>query len=158
MGEREELAAETGVTALLALSPTGTGPGDVRPVGDLKVAHLAALAADQPHHSFLGEPPTASDLAALFHTGGTTGTPKLAAHTHANEVSDAWMIALVGLLREGAVVFAALPLFHVNAVHVTLLAPLFRVSGPSGRAHWATATPRCSRTSGVWSRATGSPR
>jgi acyl-CoA synthetase (AMP-forming)/AMP-acid ligase II len=129
----QELAAETGVTALLALSPTGTGPGDVRPAGDLKVAHLAALAADQPHHLFVGEPPTASDLAALFHTGGTTGTPKLAAHTHANEVSDAWMISLVGLLREGAVVFAALPLFHVNAVHVTLLAPLFR----GLRAVWA---------------------
>jgi fatty-acyl-CoA synthase len=26
-------------------------------------------------------------------TGGATGAPKLAAHTHANEVIDAWMIA-----------------------------------------------------------------
>ena len=25
---------------------------------------------------------------------GTTGTPKLAAHTHGNEVADAWMVAL----------------------------------------------------------------
>ena len=40
-----------------------------------------------------GTPPGTADLAALFHTGGTTGTPKLAAHTHANEVTDAWMIA-----------------------------------------------------------------
>ena len=74
----------------------------------------------------MGEPPSATDLAALFHTGGTTGTPKLAAHTHANEVSDAWMIAANGLLHDDAVVFAALPLFHVNALLVTVLAPLFR--------------------------------
>jgi fatty-acyl-CoA synthase len=81
----------------------------------------------------VGEAPTASDLAALFHTGGTTGTPKLAAHTHANEVSDAWMIAVTSLLHEDAVVFAALPLFHVNALLVTVLAPLFR----GGRVIWA---------------------
>ena len=37
--------------------------------------------------------PRSADLAALFHTGGTTGAPKLAAHTHANEVADAWMLA-----------------------------------------------------------------
>ena len=75
---------------------------------------------------FVGEPPSATDLAALFHTGGTTGTPKLAAHTHANEVSDAWMIAAIGVLDTESVAFAALPLFHVNALVVTLLAPLFK--------------------------------
>jgi acyl-CoA synthetase (AMP-forming)/AMP-acid ligase II len=121
-----DLAAETGMEALLALGATGAGPAELQPLDGLSVAHLSTLAAEQPHDRFLGDPPTASDLAALFHTGGTTGTPKLAGHTHANEVSDAWMIALNSLMREGAVVFAALPLFHVNAVHVTLLAPLFR--------------------------------
>ena len=103
----------------------------------MRVGHLSALAAEQPHHAFVGEPPAATDLAALFHTGGTTGTPKLAAHTHANEVSDAWMIAVTSLLHEDAVVFAALPLFHVNALLVTVLAPLFRGlqviwAGPQG--------------------------
>jgi fatty-acyl-CoA synthase len=132
-----EIACETGMEALVALSPTGAGPVALEPMDGLPVAHLSALAAEQPHDRFLGDPPMASDLAALFHTGGTTGTPKLAAHTHANEVSDAWMVALNSLMREGAVVFAALPLFHVNAVHVTLLAPLFRGlravwSGPLG--------------------------
>jgi acyl-CoA synthetase (AMP-forming)/AMP-acid ligase II len=132
-----DLAVETGMEALLALSPRGDDPAELHPIDDLPVAHLSALAAEQPHDRFLGEPPTASDLAALFHTGGTTGTPKLAGHTHANEVSDAWMIALTSLMREDGVVFAALPLFHVNAVHVTLLAPLFRGlrviwSGPLG--------------------------
>jgi len=128
-----DLAVETGMLALLALNPTGAGPAELEPIDGLRVAHLSALAAEQPDHRFLGSLPTASDLAALFHTGGTTGTPKLAGHTHANEVSDAWMIALNSLMRDGAVVCAALPLFHVNAVHVTLLAPLFR----GIRAIWA---------------------
>ena len=134
-----QLAVEAGMDALLALSPTGGGPAgaELAPIDGVRVAHLAALAAEQPPDTFLGEAPAATDLAAVFHTGGTTGTPKLAAHTHANEVTDAWMIAVNGLLREDAVVFAALPLFHVNALLVTVLAPLFgglRVvwAGPKG--------------------------
>jgi fatty-acyl-CoA synthase len=123
-----QLATEAGVEALLALGPTGAGTTGARlhSVDAVVVGHLAALAAEQPHDAFGGETPSATDLAALFHTGGTTGTPKLAAHTHANEVGDAWMIAVNGLLRDDAVVFAALPLFHVNALVVTVLAPLFR--------------------------------
>ena len=62
----------------------------------------------------------------MFHTGGTTGAPKLAAHTHANEVADAWMLAANPLFDQDSVVFAALPLFHVNALVVTLLVPLFK--------------------------------
>ena len=104
----------------------GAAEAELLPIDGVRVGHLSALAAEQPHDAFVGEAPSATDLAALFHTGGTTGTPKLAAHTHANEVSDAWMIAANGLLDDGAVVFAALPLFHVNALLVTLLAPLFK--------------------------------
>ena len=64
------------------------------------------------------------DLAAYFHTGGTTGTPKLARHTHANEVFDAWAITQMADSRPEDVVLCGLPLFHVNAVHVTGLTPL----------------------------------
>jgi acyl-CoA synthetase (AMP-forming)/AMP-acid ligase II len=134
-----QLAAQAGMEALLALSPTGVDPseGELTPIDGVRVGHLRALAAQQPHDAFAGEAPCATDLAALFHTGGTTGTPKLAAHTHANEVTDAWMIAANGLLGDGTVVFAALPLFHVNALLVTVLAPLFRGlqviwAGPQG--------------------------
>ena len=36
-------------------------------------------------------PPAGPDhVAALFHTGGTTGLPKLAQHTHANQLYAAW--------------------------------------------------------------------
>jgi acyl-CoA synthetase (AMP-forming)/AMP-acid ligase II len=122
------IAREAGIENLLALRPTGGGAAEegMHPVAGVRVGHLSALAAEQPQDRFVGEPPSATDLAALFHTGGTTGTPKLAAHTHANEVSDAWMIAAIGLLDAESVVFAALPLFHVNALVVTLLAPLFK--------------------------------
>ncbi|MGZ5404178.1 MAG: acyl-CoA synthetase [Nocardioides sp.] len=133
------LAVAAGMDALLALAPTGAGHPDVdlSPIEGVRVAHLSALAAEQPHDTFVGDAPSATDLAALFHTGGTTGTPKLAAHTHANEVSDAWMIAASRLLHEESVVLAALPLFHVNALIVTVLAPLFRGlrviwAGPQG--------------------------
>jgi acyl-CoA synthetase (AMP-forming)/AMP-acid ligase II len=122
------LAHQAGIETLLALGPTGGSaePAEFYPDDGLRVGDLSVLAAQQPHRSFLGQPPSATDLAALFHTGGTTGTPKLAAHSHANEVTDAWMIAALGMLDRGSVAFAALPLFHVNALVVTLLAPLFK--------------------------------
>src|SRR5262249_32107448 len=54
-----------------------------------------------------------------FHTGGTTGAPKVAPHTHANEVFMAWLLpALLGT-RPGNVFLCGLPLFHVNGVMVT---------------------------------------
>lgn len=125
--------------AVLVLRPTGAAsePAPLPALDGVRVGYLEALAADLDAAAFVGEPPRASDLAALFHTGGTTGAPKLAAHTHANEVTDAWMIAANSLLDADAVVFAALPLFHVNALVVTLLAPLFKAqqavwAGPLG--------------------------
>jgi acyl-CoA synthetase (AMP-forming)/AMP-acid ligase II len=121
------IAPAAGVKTLLALRPTpSSGEEELQPGPGVRVAYVSALAEDQPAHRFEGPAPSAEDLAALFHTGGTTGTPKLAAHTHANEVTDAWMIAAIGLLDSESVAFAALPLFHVNALVVTLLAPLFK--------------------------------
>jgi len=122
------LAADGLLDCLLALRPTGAvgPPPPLPPVAGARTAYLAEAAADEDASAFRGAPPGAGDLAALFHTGGTTGVPKLAAHTHANEVADAWMLAAGSVLDEESVVFAALPLFHVNALLVTVLAPLFR--------------------------------
>lgn len=122
------LAAEGLLDTLLALRPTGAVgvPPALDPIPGVTVGYLDDLAVAHDDRAFAGEPPRSGDLAALFHTGGTTGVPKLAAHTHANEIANAWMIAANSLLDAESVVFAALPLFHVNAVVVTLLAPLFR--------------------------------
>ncbi|WP_234343190.1 acyl-CoA synthetase [Streptomyces fulvoviolaceus] len=121
-----ELARDGLVDHVLVLRPTAAGQAPLPAVENATVAYLADAAAGCERDRFLGEPPTGTDLAAFFHTGGTTGTPKLAAHTHTNEISDAWMIAANSVLDEDSVVFAALPLFHVNALVVTLLAPLLR--------------------------------
>lgn len=63
------------------------------------------------------------EIAAYFHTGGTTGTPKLAKHTHFMEVHDAWAITLVADATPDDVFMCGLPLYHVNGVIITGLAP-----------------------------------
>ncbi len=65
----------------------------------------------------------ADTRASLFHTGGTTGTPKLAPHTHGNEVAMAWQLANTMDIDSDTVALCGLPLFHVNAVFVTGLTP-----------------------------------
>lgn len=97
-------------------------------------------------------PPAADDIASYLHTGGTTGTPKLAARTHANEVSNAWMIRASNVLDESSVIFAALPLFHTNALVVTVLAPLLKGQhvvwgGPLGYRDLSTGGPNAKRGS-----------
>jgi fatty-acyl-CoA synthase len=122
------LARDGLLDALLVLRPTAAAgtPEPLPAIDDVRIGYLGELAAAMEASAFDGDLPCSSDLAALFHTGGTTGAPKLAAHTHANEVADAWMLAANSLLDQETVVFAALPLFHVNALVVTLLAPLFK--------------------------------
>ena len=70
------------------------------------------LAAAQPSDRLLsGRHIAAGDTAAYFHTGGTTGMPKLVRHTHRNEVYQAW---LLGLMLPGNCILFGLPLFHVG--------------------------------------------
>lgn len=132
------LAKKGLVDCVLLISPTGQAPaGPATTVGYASVDYMTRRAAGASSEQFHGDQPGPGDLAALFHTGGTTGTPKLAAHTQANEIADAWMLAANDLLDEDTVYFAALPLFHVNALVVTILAPLFKGqsvvwSGPLG--------------------------
>ncbi len=54
-----------------------------------------------------------TDIAALFHTGGTTGAPKLARHSHGAQVFTAW--ACVQMMGTGPadVGINGYPLFHV---------------------------------------------
>ncbi|MGA5544936.1 acyl-CoA synthetase [Mycobacterium sp. NPDC051198] len=121
------LVEEGLIDTVLWLTATGNDPAENGPgIAGARTEYLQWAALTYLDDRFLGAPPRCDDLAALFHTGGTTGAPKLAAHTHANEVTDAWMIAANTLLDEKSVIFAALPLFHVNALVVTTLAPLLR--------------------------------
>jgi fatty-acyl-CoA synthase len=122
------IAASSGASALLALRPT-IAPGEppaLEPLDGVNVAYLQERMADAEEAGLRGAPPAPDDIASYLHTGGTTGTPKLAARTHANEVSNAWMTRASNVLDESSVIFAALPLFHTNALVVTVLAPLLK--------------------------------
>ena len=123
-----ELAAAGRLDTVVVLGRTADEDveGPLVDLPGVEVIGATEFASALPADHFVGEPPTQADVSALFHTGGTTGLPKLAAHTHANEVANAWMIAANTTLHDEDTVLAALPLFHVNALIVTLLAPLMR--------------------------------
>ena len=95
---------------------------------------LAACPADHLESARVIQP---DDVASYFHTGGTTGTPKLAPHSHFNEVAMAEIIGLHGQYSPDDVLLCGLPLFHVNGVMVTGLAAFHRgaqvlLAGPQG--------------------------
>ncbi len=54
------------------------------------------------------------DTAAYFHTGGTTGTPKLVRHTHENQVYQAWVCNVMLNAGPGRPMLFGLPLYHVG--------------------------------------------
>ncbi|WP_046112942.1 acyl-CoA synthetase [Aquincola tertiaricarbonis] len=56
------------------------------------------------------------DIAAYFHTGGTTGDPKLARHSHRAQVFTAWASVQMQGLRSTDVAINGYPLFHVAGV------------------------------------------
>ncbi|MBU2548772.1 MAG: acyl-CoA synthetase [Proteobacteria bacterium] len=59
------------------------------------------------------------EIASIYHTGGTTGTPKLAPRTHLNEAFMAFIFSLVGEFNTGETMLCGLPLFHANGTTVT---------------------------------------
>jgi fatty-acyl-CoA synthase len=65
-------------------------------------------------------------ISAYFHTGGTTGIPKIAPHTHGNDVFDAWAASQNVGVGPQKTVFCGLPLFHVNSYIVSSLTPWSR--------------------------------
>ena len=60
-------------------------------------------------------------VAAYFHTGGTTGMPKVAQHRYSGMVYNGWLGHKL-LFTEEDSVMCPLPLFHVFACHVILMA------------------------------------
>jgi fatty-acyl-CoA synthase len=79
-----------------------------------------ALAQEAADRLTSGRKIESGDICAYFHTGGTTGLPKVAAHTHLNECFVAAMLPL--LQPDHHIVLCGLPLFHVNGALVTGLA------------------------------------
>ncbi|WP_293749332.1 acyl-CoA synthetase [Limnohabitans sp. Rim8] len=101
---------------VLLVNPDG-GPlpdGDALPAG---VQDFHALRATQVAEHLVSQrvfQPT--DIAAYFHTGGTTGAPKLARHSHGAQVFTAWANARMQGFRSSDVTINGYPLFHVAGV------------------------------------------
>jgi fatty-acyl-CoA synthase len=89
----------------------------------IKVVHFAEASQRQPSDRLVsGRQLAPTDVACYFHTGGTTGTPKIAPLTHYNITSTTFASSqLLGgeAAPERLVFFCGLPLFHVNGVVVT---------------------------------------
>ena len=86
---------------------------------------------------------TGDRVAAYFHTGGTTGMPKVAQHKYSGMIYNGW-IGHTLLFTEQDNVMCPLPLFHVFACHVILMAMI-----KSG-AHVVFPTPAGYRGEGVF--------
>jgi fatty-acyl-CoA synthase len=83
----------------------------------------AALAQEADSLAF--DPQLAPErVAALFHTGGTTGAPKLVQHTHGNEAHTAWFAHRFYGFDADTVEVNGFPLFHVAGAFVYGLALL----------------------------------
>ncbi|NKX43955.1 acyl-CoA synthetase [Roseicyclus persicicus] len=86
---------------------------------------------------------TGDRVAAYFHTGGTTGMPKVAQHSYSGMIYNGW-VGHTLLFTEKDNVICPLPLFHVFACHVILMAML--ASG----GHVIFPTPQGYRGEGVF--------
>ncbi len=102
-----------GVDAAVGLDavPHGAAPLPTRESGLLDFD--AALAAQPDLELTRQHRPAPGAVAALFHTGGTTGAPKLAQHTCGNQLHAAWSAAQFYAMTERDVILNGFPLFHV---------------------------------------------
>jgi len=89
------------------------------------------------------EASTENRVACFFHTGGTTGMPKVAQHTYEGMIYNGWLGHEL-LFTEDDNIMCPLPLFHVFACHVILMAAV--CSG----AHVVFPTPQGYRGEGVF--------
>ena len=86
---------------------------------------------------------TTDHIAAYFHTGGTTGMPKVAQHKATGMIYNGWLGARL-MFRETDVVLCPLPLFHVLAAYPVLMSMI--ASG----GHAVFPTPQGYRGEGVF--------
>ncbi|MEM6897654.1 MAG: AMP-binding protein, partial [Pseudomonadota bacterium] len=89
------------------------------------------------------EDPKEDRVGAYFHTGGTTGMPKVAQHSYEGMIYNGWLGNEL-LFDKDDVILCPLPLFHVFACHPILMSMI--ASG----AHVVFPTPQGYRGDGVF--------
>jgi len=97
----------------------------------------------QPSEKLTFEQTQKDRVCAYFHTGGTTGTPKVAQHRFSGLLYNGWIGATI-LMTEKDTVLCPLPLFHVFAAY-----PVF-MSALTAGAHVVLPTPQGYRGDGVF--------
>ncbi|MGB0960266.1 MAG: acyl-CoA synthetase [Halocynthiibacter sp.] len=85
-----------------------------------RVLGFNAQMAKYPSDALTWEESKADRVAAYFHTGGTTGTPKVAQHKYSGMMYNGWCGAAL-LYDVEDVIICPLPLFHVFAVYPILM-------------------------------------
>lgn len=104
------------LTHVLRVAPHDEAVGDTGKLPD-GVVDFNALRAIEPDDRLVsGREIEPSDIAAYFHTGGTTGAPKLARHSHAAQVFTAWACVKLQGVAITDVTINGFPLFHVAGV------------------------------------------
>ncbi|MFP1643930.1 acyl-CoA synthetase [Pontitalea aquivivens] len=102
-----------------------------------------AEAARMPADRLAFDDPAVDRVAAFFHTGGTTGMPKVAQHKYSGMIYNGWLGGTLLFTRED-VLICPLPLFHVFAAYPILMSAI--ASG----AHVVFPTPAGYRGDGVF--------
>jgi len=108
-----------------------------------RVLDLNAELDRQPRDRLTFREDRADRIAALFHTGGTTGMPKVARHRVSGMIYNGWLGATL-LFEPDDVLICPLPLFHVFAAYPILMSCI--ASG----AHVVLPTPAGYRGEGVF--------
>ncbi|HEY2977584.1 MAG TPA: AMP-binding protein, partial [Burkholderiaceae bacterium] len=112
------------IQAVLRVAPHDEPPGRA-PALPEGVADFNALRAREPGDRLVsGRDIAPTDIAAYFHTGGTTGAPKLARHSHGAQVFTAWASVKLQGLQHTDITINGYPLFHVAGVLPASLASL----------------------------------
>ena len=88
-----------------------------------RILPFNASCAAQPSDRLIFADSAGDRVAAYFHTGGTTGMPKVAQHKYSGMIYNGWLGAEM-LFDETDVLMCPLPMFHVFAAYPVLMSCL----------------------------------
>ncbi|WP_454739143.1 acyl-CoA synthetase [Cupriavidus necator] len=118
-------AVAHGVPSLAAVIRVGGAGAAPAAVAGVPVIDFAVAVERYPADRLLsGRVFSPDDTASLFHTGGTTGAPKLARHLHRNQVFWVWASKYLSGFDSTEVRLVGVPIFHVAGAVVGCFGPL----------------------------------
>ena len=114
-----------------------------KPMPHLKIYDFEAEKARQNGDKLDFDEGKEDRICAFFHTGGTTGTPKIAQHSRAAILYNGWLGRTL-LLKPDDIILCPLPMFHVFAAYAVWFSCL------AAGAHMILPTPAGYRGEGVF--------